>query len=67
MSNELILKLQQKSRENKETNAKELYEKTVRQLGYSDFFSAVDMNLVLSAGSPACGLTETRSDHRAVR
>ena len=45
--NELILKLQQKSRENKETNAKELYEKTVRQLGYSDFFSAVDMNLVL--------------------
>ena len=38
--NELILKLQQKSRENKAKNELELYEKTTAMLGYDDFMIA---------------------------
>ena len=45
--NELVLRLQEKSRLNKEKNAQELYDKTVRQLGYSSFFDTLDdKNLV---------------------
>lgn len=42
----IVRQLQEKSRVNKEKNAVELFDKTVRQLGYSDFFDAIDKNLV---------------------
>lgn len=44
--NPLILELQQRSRDNKEKRERELFDKTVRQLGYSDFFDTLDQNLV---------------------
>uniref|UniRef100_A0A7S0LC77 PS II complex 12 kDa extrinsic protein n=1 Tax=Coccolithus braarudii TaxID=221442 RepID=A0A7S0LC77_9EUKA len=44
--NALILQLQARSRQNKEKNERELYDKTVRQLGYTDYFDALDKNLV---------------------
>ena len=47
--NELILKLQAKSRANKEKNERELYEKTVSMLGYDDFFTSVDKALIQNA------------------
>lgn len=43
---ELILELQKQSRDNKEKNAKQLYEQTVRNLNYGEYFDAVDKNLV---------------------
>jgi len=49
--NELILKLQKKSRDNREKNEKELYEKTVAMLGYDDFFTTVDKVMVRIDGS----------------
>ena len=44
--NELVAKLQARSRENKEKNAAAIVDKTVMQLGYSDFFDTLDKNLV---------------------
>ncbi len=44
--NELIMKLQEKSRANKEKNARAQYDKTVRMLQYGDYFDAMDKNLV---------------------
>ena len=44
--NELILKLQQKSRDNKEKNELELYEKTTAMLGYDDYLIASDKVMV---------------------
>jgi hypothetical protein len=43
---ELILELQQQSRTNKEKNAEQLYEQTVRNLNYGAYFDAFDKNLV---------------------
>lgn len=43
---ELILKLQKQSVANREKNAKQLYEQTVRNLNYGEFFDALDKNLV---------------------
>jgi len=43
---ELILRLQEQSRANKEKNAKKLYEQTIRNLNYGEYFDAVDKNLV---------------------
>ena len=44
--NPLILKLQQQSRENKEKNELEIYEKTNAMLGYDDFMVASDKVLL---------------------
>jgi hypothetical protein len=44
--NELILKLQEQSRVNKEKNARQLYEQTIRNLNYGEYFDALDKNLV---------------------
>jgi len=44
--NELVLKLQAQSKANKEKNAKAVVDQTVMQLGYSDYFTAVDKYLV---------------------
>jgi len=43
---ELILELQEQSRINKEKNAKQLYEQTIRNLNYGEYFDAVNKNLV---------------------
>ena len=55
--NELILKLQAKSRENREKNERELYEKTISMLGYDDFFTTVDKALVQNADGSYSALT----------
>ena len=44
--NELIKKLQAQSKQNRAKNERELYDKTVRNLQYSDYFDALDKNLV---------------------
>jgi len=44
--NELILKLQKKSRDNKEKYELELYEKTTAMLGYDDYLMAADKVMV---------------------
>ncbi len=51
---EYIRALQRRSLENKAKNEEELYRKTVRQLGYSDYMSALGKSLVeLDDGSYA--------------
>lgn len=63
--NDYIMKLQARSRANKEKNARELYEKTVRQLGYSDFMDQLNLNLVLlSNGSYAVLTPEVYAEKR---
>ena len=44
--NELIKRLQAQSKQNRAKNERELYDKTVRNLQYSDYFDAMDKNLV---------------------
>lgn len=44
--NELILKLQKRSRDNKEKNEIELYEMTTSKLGYDDYFMSTDKVMV---------------------
>ena len=44
--NELVLQLQKQSRDNKEKNARKLYEQTVRALNYGEYLDAFDKNLV---------------------
>lgn len=44
--NEYVRKLQERSRLNRAKYEQELFDKTVRQLGYSEYFDAIDKNLV---------------------
>lgn len=57
---EYIRKLQQQSRDNKEKNARQLYEQTIRNLNYGEYFDSLDKNLVqLPNGKFAAYDTET--------
>ena len=55
--NEYIRKLQERSKANKAANEKKLYDKTVRQLGYSDFFDGMDLYLVQKSDGKYATLT----------
>ena len=56
--NELILKLQKQSRDNKEKYERELYEKTIAMLGYDDALMAVGKNLVLKPDGKYAALSD---------
>lgn len=57
---EYIRKLQKQSRDNKEKNARQLYEQTIRNLNYGEYFDSLDKNLVqLPNGKFAAYDTET--------
>lgn len=65
-SDPLSVYIRRKSKENRQKYVDEIYDKTVRQLGYSDYFDAIDQNLVqLPDGKYTLLSTEEYSKARA--
>ena len=56
--NELILKLQKKSRENRAKNERELFELTNAKLGYDEYLMTNGKNLVLKEDGKCAALKE---------